>query len=56
MITLHLKKKFFEQIVSGEKKAEYRPDNSYYRKLFDCFYKDNFAVNCFYRLELELKK
>ena len=45
MIILHLKKKFFDQIVSGEKKAEYRPDNSYYRKLFDCFYKDNFAVN-----------
>lgn len=45
MITLHLKKKFFDQIVRGEKKVEYRADNSYYRKLFDCFYKDNFSVN-----------
>lgn len=45
MITLHLKKKFFDQIISGEKKVEYRADNGYYRKLFDRFYKDNFAVN-----------
>lgn len=45
MITLHLKKKFFDQIVSGKKKVEYRADNSYYRKLFDCFYKDKEFYN-----------
>ncbi len=39
MITLHLKKKFFDKIVSGEKKLE-----------------DTEIKNCFYRLELELKK
>lgn len=35
IITLRIKKIFFDQIVSGEKKIEYRELNDYYRTLFD---------------------
>jgi len=34
MITLRIKKKFFDQIVSGEKITEFRSFSNYYKNLF----------------------
>lgn len=34
MITLHLKKTFFDSIKNGEKKIEFRPDTQFYKNLF----------------------
>ncbi len=35
MITLPIKKKWFDMIASGEKREEYRDDTPYYRGLFE---------------------
>lgn len=35
MITLPIKKQWFEKIISGEKCEEYREDTPYYRSRFD---------------------
>lgn len=51
MLTLPIKKKWFDMIVSGEKKEEYRTINEYYGKRFqklglidkDGFLTDNYA-------------
>ena len=35
MLTLPIKRKWFDMILSGEKKEEYRAYNAYYRARFD---------------------
>lgn len=35
MITLPTKKKWFDMILSGEKREEYRDDTPYYRRIFE---------------------
>lgn len=35
MLTLPIKKKWFDMILSGEKREEYRDDTLHYRRLFE---------------------
>lgn len=43
MLILPIKKKWFEMILSGEKKEEYREIKSYYRKRFENIWGKNLA-------------
>lgn len=46
MLTLPIKKKWYDMILSGEKKEEYRAMTDYYHtRLFNLFYDDFVAVS-----------
>lgn len=44
MLTLPIKKKWFDMIASGEKKEEYRSLSPYYKKRFENLFKEGFDV------------
>lgn len=50
MLTLPIKKKWFDMILSGEKKEEYRDNKHYYRQrfcnLFGVIFHKNEIINC----------
>lgn len=48
MLTLPIKKKWFDMIKSGEKKEEYREIKPYYKSRFFNEYKKNNNNLCFY--------
>lgn len=50
MIHLPIKKTFFDKIITGEKKFEYREDKLFFRKMFDAIDVD-YIIFHYYRKE-----
>lgn len=56
MLTLPIKKKWFDMILSGEKKEEYREIKSYYDKRFSKIILPSGIVNCYINANLKTGK